>query len=140
MNNISYFLYCSMAESEELSNMSIHTSVNDVQVEFARQAKQEFEKQQYDNCISTMNKLTQNRTMDPKVIHNKGVAEFYQSKFTKIEEFKLCLSTVCHFVSIFIIFCMHYFYNGQEQGSLALGFQMAGGTPYEEKKVKLPCF
>lgn len=86
-----------MAESEELSNMSIHTPVNDVQIEFARQAKQEFEKQQYDNCISTMNKLTQNRTMDPKVIHNKGVAEFYQSKFTKIEEFKLCLSTVCHF-------------------------------------------
>lgn len=97
-----------MAESEELSSMSIHTPVNDVQIEFARQAKQEFEKQQYDNCISTMNKLTQNRTMDPKVIHNKGVAEFYQSKFTKIEEFKLCLSTVCHFVSIFIIFCMHF--------------------------------
>ena len=92
-----------MAESEELS-MSIHPPVNDAQIELARQAKQEFDKQQYDNCASTMNKLAQSCVMDPKVIHNKGVAEFYQSKLTKIEEFKLCLSTVCHFVSIFIFF------------------------------------
>lgn len=86
-----------MAESEEVSIMSLHPPVNDAQIELARQAKQEFDKQQYDNCVSTMCKLAQGRAMDPKVIHNKGVAEFYQSKLTKVDEFKLCMSTVCHF-------------------------------------------
>ncbi|XP_029640500.1 CCR4-NOT transcription complex subunit 10 [Octopus sinensis] len=85
-----------MAECDELSNSNMSgLPVNDAQSELAKQAWQEFNKQQYDNCINILNKLLVNRSTDSKVIHNKAVAEFYQSKFTKVSEFKQSLATVC---------------------------------------------
>ncbi|GAB1599352.1 CCR4-NOT transcription complex subunit 10-like [Argonauta hians] len=86
-----------MAECDEIGNSNMSgLPVNDAQSELAKQAWQEFNKQQYDNCINILNKLLVNRSKDSKVIHNKAVAEFYQSKFTKIAEFKQNLATVCH--------------------------------------------
>lgn len=99
-----------MAECDELSNSNMSgLPVNDAQSELAKQAWQEFNKQQYDNCINILNKLLVNRSKDSKVIHNKAVAEFYQSKFTKVSEFKQSLASVCHHVSCFCFNFMHYF-------------------------------
>ena len=40
-------------------------------------------------------KLSTTRESDPKVTHNKAVASFYKSGFTKTDEFKHTMETVC---------------------------------------------
>ena len=44
-------------------------------------------------------KLATTRESDPKVTHNKAVASFYKSGFTKTDEFKHTMVTVCSKVS-----------------------------------------
>ncbi len=40
-------------------------------------------------------KLTSSREADPKVTHNKAVAMYYKSAFTKTDDFKQTLEAVC---------------------------------------------
>lgn len=67
----------------------------DQQKELASQAFQEFEKGQYAQCLSTMLRLTSQRQMDLKVLHNKAVAAFYQSNHCAVDEFRFSLHSVC---------------------------------------------
>lgn len=70
-------------------------SITDQQKELAAQALQEFDKKQYGACCNIMHKLIVQRAGDPKVVHNKSVAEFYQSGFLTTDEFRRSLQSVC---------------------------------------------
>ena len=72
--------------------------VTEAQKELAAQAMSEFDKKQYGSCCSLMHKLIAQRPTDPKVTHNKAVAEFYQSGFLTTDEFRQNLSKVCQMV------------------------------------------
>lgn len=72
--------------------------VTESQKELASQAMSEFDKKQYGSCCSLMHKLIAQRPTDPKVAHNKAIAEFFQSGFLTTDEFRQQLSKVCQMV------------------------------------------
>ncbi|XP_022345104.1 CCR4-NOT transcription complex subunit 10-like [Crassostrea virginica] len=74
--------------------------VTEAQKELAAQAMSEFDKKQYGSCCSLMHKLIAQRPTDPKVTHNKAVAEFYQSGFLTTDEFRQNLSKVCQMAHV----------------------------------------
>lgn len=86
--------------------------VTEAQKELASQAMSEFDKKQYGSCCSLMHKLIAQRPTDPKVAHNKAVAEFYQSGFLTTDEFRQQLSKVCQMV------CHEYFFGGVGGGGM----------------------
>lgn len=61
--------------------------VTDAERELANNAHVEFESKQYDRCLMSLNKLAELRKNDPKVQHNKLVAQFYHSSCRGSEEF-----------------------------------------------------
>ncbi|KXJ05811.1 CCR4-NOT transcription complex subunit 10 [Exaiptasia diaphana] len=61
--------------------------ISDQERQLANQAHVEFESQQYEKCLEALDKLGDLRQSDHKVVHNKAVAQFYQAKFTKTDEF-----------------------------------------------------
>ena len=61
----------------------------------AQQAADDFEKGNYDSCLAALNKLSSSRSRDPKVAHNKAVAEFYKRGMTRVEEFRNTLVGIC---------------------------------------------
>ncbi|XP_052063394.1 CCR4-NOT transcription complex subunit 10-like [Mytilus californianus] len=75
-------------------------SVTEPQKQIASQALQEFEKKNYGACCNLTHKLFVERSMDPKVVHNKAVAEFYQSGFLTTDEFRQSLDKVCQMANI----------------------------------------
>ncbi|KAK3085445.1 hypothetical protein FSP39_003407 [Pinctada imbricata] len=84
--------------STELSGMDSPPPIPQVteqQKELAANALQDFEKKQYGSCCNVMHKLIVQRGTDPKVIHNKAIAEFYQSGFLTNEEFRASLAKIC---------------------------------------------
>ncbi|KAJ7323151.1 CCR4-NOT transcription complex subunit 10 [Desmophyllum pertusum] len=60
--------------------------VTDAERELANNAHVEFESKQYERCLVALNKLSELRKSDPKVQHNKTVAQFYHSNCTGTEE------------------------------------------------------
>ncbi|XP_068694299.1 CCR4-NOT transcription complex subunit 10-like isoform X2 [Montipora foliosa] len=60
--------------------------VTDAQRELANNAHVEFESRQYDRCLLSLNKLLELRKNDPKVQHNRTVAQFYLVNCTGSEE------------------------------------------------------
>ncbi|XP_033754532.1 CCR4-NOT transcription complex subunit 10-like isoform X2 [Pecten maximus] len=89
-----------MAENKDESVEAVESpppvpSVTEQQKELANQALQEFNQKQYGACCNLMHKLIAQRNTDPKVVHNKAVAEFYQSGFLTTDEFRDRLSSVC---------------------------------------------
>lgn len=60
--------------------------VTDAERELANNAHVEFESKQYDRCLISLNKLSELRKNDPKVQHNKIVAQFYHSNCRGTEE------------------------------------------------------
>ncbi|XP_073243315.1 CCR4-NOT transcription complex subunit 10-like isoform X3 [Porites lutea] len=60
--------------------------VTDAERELANSAHVEFESKQFDRCLSSLSKLLELRKNDPKVQHNKTVAQFYHSHCTGPEE------------------------------------------------------
>lgn len=75
-------------------------AVTDQQREIASQALAEFERRNYDACCTALNKLVNARPTDPKVLHNKMVAEYYQSAMKKTDELKQNLASICQMVRI----------------------------------------
>lgn len=92
------------SERQEVVSSDLTTSgippPTDQQKELAIQAMQEFEKGQFTPCVNTMTKLGNQRGNDPKVLHNKAVASFYQSGACAVEDLKAALQTVCQMVSL----------------------------------------
>jgi len=62
--------------------------------EFASRAKQEYETEQYDACLKTLQKLAESCSNDPKVLFNIALTEFALSNFEKTEIFKVQLHKI----------------------------------------------
>ena len=76
-------------------------TVTEPQKDLAAQALKEFEQKQFTSCCNIMNKLMAQRGMDPRVLHNKAVADFCLSGSQSTDEFRHSLATVCQLVSEF---------------------------------------
>lgn len=63
-------------------------------MELARQAKEAFDKQSYESCLSTLNKLMEIRRHDKRVAHNRSVARYLLSNLTLTDEFRRNLHTL----------------------------------------------
>ncbi|ESO98211.1 hypothetical protein LOTGIDRAFT_114420 [Lottia gigantea] len=74
-------------------------AITSQQSELMKQASQDFEKKNYAACVSNMSKLASQRSTDPKVVHNKGVAEFYNSQMKNKDDFQKSLQNVCRMMS-----------------------------------------
>ncbi|RDD40276.1 CCR4-NOT transcription complex subunit 10-B [Trichoplax sp. H2] len=75
----------------------------------AQKALLQFHSRKYEECLRTINELLEIRQNDPKVCHNLGVAQFYKSSCTKLDE----LTKV--FDSVLIQFSGE---NGEDQDSV----------------------
>ena len=60
----------------------------------ARQAKEAFDNQSYESCLSTLNKLMEVRRHDKRVAHNRAVARYLLSNLTLTDEFRKNLQTL----------------------------------------------
>ncbi|KAK2146588.1 hypothetical protein LSH36_595g00023 [Paralvinella palmiformis] len=91
-----------MADSkgEELENASEQTgklpAATEMERELAHQAAKEFESRHFDQCLALLSQLTNSRGQDSKVIHNRGVVEYYRSDMAKTDEFKKALQEISH--------------------------------------------
>lgn len=79
--------------------MSDLPQVTEHQKDLASQALKEFEQKQFTSCCNIMNKLMAQRAVDPRVQHNKAVADFCLSGSQSTDEFRQSLANVCHLVS-----------------------------------------
>ncbi|XP_014663767.1 PREDICTED: CCR4-NOT transcription complex subunit 10-like isoform X2 [Priapulus caudatus] len=79
-----------MAEPNDFSS-----GVTEKEKELAADGAQEFESRSYISCVNVLDDIITSRSNDPKVLHNRAVAEFYRSEFNKTDEFKQDLSLVC---------------------------------------------
>ncbi|XP_031565395.1 CCR4-NOT transcription complex subunit 10-like isoform X2 [Actinia tenebrosa] len=61
--------------------------ITDEEREIANQAQIEFENCRYEKSVEALDSLSEIRQNDHKVIHNKAVAQFCHSEFTKTDEF-----------------------------------------------------
>ena len=66
----------------------------DHEVDLAELAKRNFEEQNFESCLSTVNKLCDLKKSDPKVLHNRAVAHYYLSNLTLTDDFKKVLYQV----------------------------------------------
>ena len=76
-------------------------SVTEPQKDLAAQALKEFEQKQFTSCCNIMSKLINQRGADPRVLHNKAVADFCLSGSQSTDEFRQSLANVCQLVSLF---------------------------------------
>lgn len=72
---------------------ALDVCITDQERELAQSALSEFNKNNYSVCLQNLAKL-ESRSQDPKVAHNKAVAEFYKSDQKKVEAFKKNLNAV----------------------------------------------
>ena len=72
--------------------------VSDQQKQLALSALQEFDSKQFTSCCNIMNKLMAQRGNDPRVVHNKAVADFCLSGLQSTDEFRHSLANVCSMV------------------------------------------
>ena len=68
--------------------------VSDHEPELARMAKEAFDNQRYESCLSALNKLLDARRRDPRVAHNRAVAQYLLSNLTLTDEFRKNLQAV----------------------------------------------
>jgi len=80
--------------------MGENPQVTEQQKEWAALAMQEFDRKQFTSCCNIMNKLMSQRASDPRVVHNKAVADFCLSGSQSTDEFRQSLANVCQMVSL----------------------------------------
>ena len=73
--------------------------VSPVESELSIAAEQHFKTQSYESCLTTLNKLWEQRRDDPRVLHNKAVARYYLSNLTQTDDFRKTLQQVSDQVS-----------------------------------------
>jgi CCR4-NOT transcription complex subunit 10 len=76
--------------------------VTDHERDIASKCAADFEKGNYESCLAGISKLYSARSLDPKVMHNKAVAEYYISGLRKTDEFRKCMNNVCYQVSVIV--------------------------------------
>ncbi|XP_064640490.1 CCR4-NOT transcription complex subunit 10-like [Lineus longissimus] len=74
--------------------------VTDHERDIASRCASDFEKGNFESCLAGISNLYSVRTLDPKVMHNKGVAEYYISGLRKTDEFRKCMNSVCHLCQV----------------------------------------
>ncbi|KAK3603937.1 hypothetical protein CHS0354_042949 [Potamilus streckersoni] len=74
--------------------------VTEQQRQWANDAFQEFERKQFTASCNIMNKLMAQRPNDPRVVHNKAVADFCLSGFQSTDEFRQSLANVCRMAHV----------------------------------------
>ena len=85
---------------------SVPAATDQEQVQ-ARRALQEFEKNNYEGCLSILGKLANSgRSQDPKLMHNRAVVEYFKSKCTRTEEFRKSLHDVIIKVSSCFLYAL----------------------------------
>eukprot|EP00731_Ephydatia_muelleri_P026277 Em0018g377a len=67
---------------------------SDHEPELSRVAKEAFDNQRYESCLSALNKLLDARRRDPRVAHNRAVAQYLLSNLTLTDEFRKNLQAV----------------------------------------------
>lgn len=75
-------------------------SVTEPQKDLAAQALKEFEQKQFTSCCNIMSKLINQRGADPRVLHNKAVADFCLSGSQSTDEFRQSLANVCQLAHV----------------------------------------
>lgn len=60
----------------------------------ADQALSLFESSQYEPAIATLNRLSQSRARDPRLMHNKAIAAYYASGLVRTDRFRRDLNEV----------------------------------------------
>ncbi|XP_052230090.1 CCR4-NOT transcription complex subunit 10-like isoform X2 [Dreissena polymorpha] len=80
--------------------MGENPPVTEQQKELAALAMQEFDRKQFTSCCNVMNKLMAQRGSDPRVVHNKAVADFCLSGSQSTDEFRQSLASVCQMAHV----------------------------------------
>ena len=62
--------------------------------ELARAAKEAFDAQKFEGCLSALNRLLDARRHDARVAHNRAVAQYLLSNLTSTDEFRKTLQTL----------------------------------------------
>ncbi|XP_050395792.1 CCR4-NOT transcription complex subunit 10 isoform X1 [Patella vulgata] len=83
---------------DENADMPSIPAITPSQSDLMKLATQEFDKKNFPAAFSLMGKLAAQRTTDPKVLHNKVVAEFYQSGLKNKDDFNKNLQSVCKLI------------------------------------------
>lgn len=89
------------SSAQPAKTMNENAPVTEQQKELAASAMLEFERKQFTSCCNIMNKLMALRGTDPRVVHNKAVADFCLSGLQSTDEFRHSLTNVCQMVCIF---------------------------------------
>lgn len=81
--------------------------ITDQERELASQAQIEFENCRYEKSVDALDSLSEIRQNDHKVMHNKAVAQFCHSEFTKTDEFyKNLLSIKKQVKKTMLLYCV----------------------------------
>ncbi|XP_052817099.1 CCR4-NOT transcription complex subunit 10-like isoform X2 [Mya arenaria] len=80
--------------------MGENAQVTEQQKELATLAMQEFDRKQFTSCCNIMNKLMVLRGNDPRVVHNKAVADFCLSGSQSTDDFRQSLANVCQMAHV----------------------------------------
>lgn len=69
-------------------------NVSEQDLELARLAKESFDSNRYESCLSALNKLLDSRKHDGRVMHNRAVAQYLLSNLTNTDDFRKTLQLV----------------------------------------------
>jgi len=87
-----------MADQKHQEEMEVSVSslpaTTEQERELAQRANTEFDRGEYESCLSMISHLAETRGHDLKVIHNQAVAAYYKSGMTRTDEFKSALNDV----------------------------------------------
>lgn len=87
-----------MSEQKHHEEMEVSVSslpaTSERERELAQKANAEFDRCEYESCLSMISRLAETRGHDLKVIHNQAVAAYYKSGLTRTDEFKSALNDV----------------------------------------------
>jgi CCR4-NOT transcription complex subunit 10 len=95
-----------MADTKQLEESDASTvphglpSSSEQDRELALRATSEFDRGDYDACLTTITKLANTRSDDLKVLHNQAVVTYFKSGLTKTDDFKRALTELHSKVSL----------------------------------------
>ncbi|XP_058815809.1 CCR4-NOT transcription complex subunit 10 [Topomyia yanbarensis] len=72
--------------------------ISDLEHDLEVQAFNEFQKADYPSCLQTLHKLQKSQESNPKVIHNRAVAEFYISDLRRYDQFRKTMAQITELV------------------------------------------
>ncbi|XP_058451693.1 CCR4-NOT transcription complex subunit 10 [Malaya genurostris] len=80
------------------TNGDTKPKVSELEHDLEVQAFNEFQKADYSSCLQTLLKLQKSQESNPKVIHNRAVAEFYMSDLRRYDQFRKTMVQITELV------------------------------------------